>query len=509
MGDQRAGGERRLGLMARAAIGRIEVLAVFPALVLIADWAGFDDLALVTALSLSALLSLAVLLPHRTGTSDSGASPESGKAGLLDLMDHVAEVDGKDTVCLLVQVMDWGQVVDTWGHDAAQEVSARLQDRLRTALRGGDRLARLGDARFGIVLGPMSAARLGIRDSLALRLATVAQEPLPLNGSVLRLSVSIGHSALRRRAANQAEATFKSAEAALAEASASGKGEIRAYADGMGRARSVVSTLSAEVEEAIHSAEIDTWFQPQICAETGALACLEALARWQHPVHGLLGESEILPAIDASGQRALFGETMMHRAAEALAEFDATDAHVPAISVNLSEVELQHPDLPERIRFELLRYDLTADRIALEFSGDTVARQDSGPMVRNLAALQEDGHSLVLDRAGPTAVPFPALQRFSVDAIKIDRALVLGIDTDPQRVQAVSAIVAMAKAMGMDTIATGVETRDEMTALARLGCARWQGYGVARPMRRDQVADWVRRHRASGYPILLGEKRAG
>ncbi len=508
MADSGNGAVERIGYRARSTLGRIELLALYPLLVLAADWFGFDNIALVTALGLSLLLALALVLPDRRYASTGSEQPLSGKAGLIDALARICSDDSKDTVCLLIQVDAWADVADTWGHDSAQGIAARIKDRLKTALRAGDQIFQLGDARFGVVLAGMSAARLGLRDMIASRLSDAIKEPLALNGTVVRLTGSIGHSSIRRRASNMAEATFKAAEAALSEATLQGRGSIRAFSSGMGRARHTTSMLSGEVEEAIQSNAIDTWFQPQVCARTGCVSGIETFARWQHPQHGLLGPAELLPAVQASGQMRMLNTTFIHRALKALSDWDAADAHVPTVSLNMSVTELQDTKLAETLVSETQRYSLTPERIAIEISGRVLEEQLDDALISNLTALKVNGHLIYLDSAGLGSVPLLLLQRFGVSRMKIDRSFVLGVETDTHKDQAIRAMVALASEMDMETIAKGVETRQEIEHLAKLGCNHLQGFGIARPMKADKVADWVRARAASGKTIRLESKRA-
>lgn len=500
---------KRIGHRAQMGLGRIEVLALFPLIVLVADWFGFDNIALVTACALSGLLACALILPARRAATVASRDATHGKAGLLDALETVSSTEGRDTVCLMIEIDNWSDIAGTWGFDTAQDIAQRTEDRLLTALRSGDIMCRLGDSRFGIVLAGMPAARLGIRDLITERLSQVAQEALPVNGAVLRLSVGIGHSTLRRRAANPPDATLKAAEAALREAQFHGPGTVRAYTDGMGRAHSAASQLGGEVEEALHSGAIDAWFLPQIHAKTGAVTGVEAVPYWDHPQHGRLSATEMDLALKASGQMAHFGQTMMHRALKAMGTFDAAGTYIPSVSIRLSLQDLQDPRLIDTLAAEADRYDLAPHRIAIEINADTVAQQADDTVLANLARLEANGHRLDLAAATSASVPLLALQRFCVDRIKIDHALVLGIQTDPKKDQALRAIIALASAMTMETIATGVETREETAHLAKLGCDHAQGFGIARPMRCDQVADWVRSRNAAGKPIRLDDRRVG
>lgn len=509
MADVRENGVQRIAQRIGLALGRVEVLALFPLIALSASWFGFDDIALVTAVGLSVLLAISALFSRPVeGSAPVALTSANGRGALVAMLDRVAGLAGRDTACILIQFDDWSVLHDRWGHDTCEDIAARVEERLQTALRNGDLLTRLGDSRFGVVLSPLSSARLGLRDTIAARLAEAVSEPLPMRGSALRLTASIGHSAVLPNSVDPADATFKAAEAALGEATLNGPAAIRSYAPGMGRARALQSSLSEEVEAAIYDGAITAWFQPQVHARTGALAGMETLARWQHPKHGLLGPSDFFPAVDASGHMPLLGQAMLHQALKALQDWDALKAHIPLISINFSAVELRDPELATTLATEVARYGISPDRIVVEILENVATQTDDDAIVATLQAMRDAGHRLDLDGFGLGAASLPTLQCFGVTRVKIDRSFVLDIDVAHNKRQTVSAIIAMAKAMGIETLANGVETLNEHEALTDLGCEYLQGFGVARPMGRDNVADWARAHSVAGKTIVLNDRRA-
>ncbi|MBY4894717.1 EAL domain-containing protein [Rhodobacteraceae bacterium N5(2021)] len=493
----------------RLALGRIEVLALFPLIALSATWFGFDDLSLITAVGLSVLLAIGSL---GSRTEELGATSNhttaNGRGALIAMLDRVAGQAGRDTAFILLQIDDWATQHDRWGHDTCEELASRVEERLQSALRNGDLLTRLGDSRFGIVLAPLSSARLGLRDTIAARLAEAVADPLPMRGTALRLTASIGHSAMIRHGVDPADTTFKAAEAALAEAVLNGPNAVRAYAPGMGRARALQCSLSEEVEAAIHDGAITAWFQPQVYARTGTVSGVETLARWQHPKHGLLGPKEFFPAVEASGHMPLLGQTILHQALKALQEWDTMQVHVPMVSINFSAGELRDLKLATILSQEVDRYGLAADRVVIEILEEVATRVEDDAIVATLQAIRDAGHRLDLEGFGLGVSSLPTLQRFGITRVKIDRSFILDIDVAENKRQSVSAIIAMANAMGIETLANGVETPNEKEAMISLGCDYLQGFGVARPMGLENVVDWIRTHGGSGKTIHLDDRRA-
>lgn len=501
----------RLARRIQMALSRIEVLALFPLIALSAHWVGFEDVSLVTAVCLSALLAIGGMggraAPHGNFAA-TAATPATGRGALVAMMDRVTAMPGRDTACILVQIDDWAVLHSRWGLDACEEIAMRIEERLQTTLRHGDLLTRLGDARFGIVLSPLATARLGLRDTIAARLSDAIAEPLTMRGSTLRLTASIGHCAMINSGADPADTTFQAAETALDEAALNGPNAVRAFAPGMGRARALQSSLSAEVEAAIHDGAIQAWFQPQIHARTGTLSGMETLARWQHSKHGLLGPKEFFPAVEASGHMPLLGQRMLHQALKALHDWDAMKAHIPQISVNFSAGELRDPNFAHYMAQEVARFSLAPSRIVIELPESVAEHIEEDAIAANLLELRSAGHRVDLEGFGLGAASIPTLQRLSVSRIKIDRSFILDVDVAHEKRQSVAAIVALAQAMGIETLAQGTETQSELDAVAGLGCDFVQGYAIARPMGLDNVADWARAHGAAGKTIRLEDRRA-
>lgn len=509
MADVRENGPKRAAQQVSAALGRVEVLALFPILALSATWFGFDNIALLTAVGLSVLLAFGVIFGRVSEKAQTlPLTSAGGRAALVAMLDRVSGQAGRDTACFLIQIDEWAVIHDRWGHDTSEDIALRLEERLQSALRNGDLLTRLGDSRFGVVLAPLSSARLGLRDTIAQRLAEAVADPISLRGTALRLSASIGHSSMVQHGVDPASETFKAAEAALGEAVLHAPCAIRAYAPGMGRARTLQSSLSEEVEAAIHDGAITAWFQPQVHARTGVIAGMETLARWQHPKHGLLGPAEFLPAVEASGHMPLLGQSMLHQSLKALQGWDSANAHIPLISINFSAGELRDKTLATALTEEVARYDISPDRVVVEILEGVAKQTEDDAIVATLQAMRDAGHRLDLDGFGLGAASLPQLQRFGVTRVKIDHSFVLGVDGEHSKRQAVAAIIAMAKALRIETLANGVETSHQQETLCDLGCEYLQGFGIARPMGADNVADWARAHSAAGKTIHLDDRRA-
>jgi len=509
----------RIGRIARTLLCRLDVLAFFPLLTLLAVWLGAENLVLVVAMVLPALLALQSLgqtalpateMPPR---SASGAAeweaPKAGIAALSARVEQIASSPRHDTACILMQIDDWSHLVDRWGYDTTQEIAQHCLDRLRASLRPSDLVVRLGDARFGIVLHQLPSARLGMRDALVSRLRETLSAPIAITGGTARLTSCAGHTNLIRDLIDTPAATLSAAEAALAEAHRSGPNAIRAYVPGLKQARKSRCQLAEEVEEALTSGAIRPWFQPQLRSDTGALSGFEALARWHHPERGVLAPGAFLQAVEDAGRMEALGHTILFHALDALRHWDEAGVRVPSVSVNFSATELRNPDLVDRVKWEIDRLDLRPGRLTVEILETVAAEPGDDAVITTLQGLAAHGVNLDLDDFGIGQASLAAIRRFGVSRIKLDRSFIIGLDEDSEQKSMVAAILSMARHLGVETLAEGVETQPVQRLLAQMGCNHVQGYFIARPMPFDQCLGWLRQHNAQLARAAPSNRRAG
>ncbi len=487
----------------RRALTRTEVLALFPLLAFAAHGMGGPDAVLAAAALLPALLVLAhagIPAAMQGGASLPELRPGRGTMALM--LDRFATMPDADSACVMLAIDDWTELEARTGRDAARGIADRCAERLSGAIRHEDLLADLGDGRFGVVLSPIPAARLGTREALADRLRAAIAEPFALDGATLRLTASAGHAALLREgrgpnaaAGTPGEATLAAAEAALEEARTAGPDAVRAFVPwpngvAIGR-RAAPSPLAEEVGEALAAGLILPWFQPQIDAATGVVTGFEALARWQHPELGLIAPNRFLDAVTEAGRIEALGRAMRKGALEALARWDAAGARGLTVSVNASLEELRSPTFAEQVAWDLDLHDTSPERLIVEVLETVAASTQDDSVVTTLAALRREGVSIDLDDFGVGQASLLSIRRFGVRRIKIDRSFVLGIDVGEEQRSMVGAIVSLAREMGLTTLAEGVETEGQREALRDLGCAYLQGFAIGRPMPLSDTLDWL------------------
>ena len=187
-------------------------------------------------------------------------------------------------------------------------------------------------------------------------------------------------------------------------------------------------------------------------------------------------------------------EVMMAQSFAAIVAWDKAGLDIPQVGVNFAGAELNNPNLVEKIKWELDRFELQPARLTVEILETVVAGSTDDVVTHNIRKLGELGCKIDLDDFGTGNTSIASIRRFSVSRIKIDRSFVMKADRDPEQQKVISAILTLAERLDVQTLAEGVETVGEHALLAQLGCDHVQGFGIARPMPFDQTIDWVSTH---------------
>jgi EAL domain-containing protein (putative c-di-GMP-specific phosphodiesterase class I) len=295
------------------------------------------------------------------------------------------------------------------------------------------------------------------------------------------------------------------AEIAMDEARRAGRGSVRSFSAEMSDALESRINLSEEIGAAFDEGQIRPWFQPQISTDTGMVSGFEALARWVHPERGILPPQDFIEAVDNAGMLERLGEIILFHSLSALRLWDKSGYRVPRIGLNFALAELRNPRLVDKIRWELDRFDLTADRLNVEVLETVVADSDNDTITANIAALATLGCQIDLDDFGTGHASIANIRRFAVNRIKIDQSFVARVDSERDQQRMVSAILAMAEQLGLQTLAEGIETHAEHAMLAQLGCEHVQGFGIASPMPFEETMAWMDKHACRvGQPPQIG-----
>ena len=397
-------------------------------------------------------------------------------------MDAVKE---ERAALLLVDLAHFGDVSETFGHAASDELLRHVAVRIRAHLRSMDTLGHVGADDFAIVLPGADAVGA---TRMARDLANAFVKPFDIVGRPLLTRANFGI-AIRPEHGRDATTLLRCGEVALAHATSRGGG-IAVYDPGRDTERAERMTLLADLQDDIGRGAIDIAFQPSVDARTGVPTGFEALARWNHPTRGMVPPSTFIPLAEYSGLITSLTRHMLRGAIDACRSWQDAGEKL-AVAVNVSLRDLADPEFPLVVR-ELLS-GLDPNLLILEITESQVIA-DREHVIRTLTQLRDMGVRLALDDFGSGLSSLTQLHELPVAQVKLDQVFA-------QRLSAAGgdsvarAAVELAHALGLEVIAEGVEDSATLARLAQLSCDLAQGFHVARPMPDEQVLDWVRMQR--------------
>lgn len=372
------------------------------------------------------------------------------------------------------------------GHDAGDRVLIHVAGVIKSETRRGDFIARLGADEF-IIVTPHVTNENGLK-WLAKRIASRIAEPLTLDGGVYRLTTSAGIS-IAEPGETAVRQLLADADLALRDAKRSGKPTL--CTPNLRDAHDDRMTLRDDLDRALDSEEIEPWFQPQICAQTGAIDGFEALARWRHPEKGLLSPAIFIDAATEFGFGDRLAERILDRSLSALASWRESGMIVPCIGVNFAAEHLNDPFMVEKIKWAVEARSLSPDDLCIEILESVLVEHGQDDTAKNVTALSRAGFRVDLDDFGTGHASIATLQRFPVDRIKVDRTFVTDIDINREQQKVTRAMIDLAHSLGVKALAEGVETEGEWLKLTELGCDHLQGFCIGRPMPAADVEPWL------------------
>jgi diguanylate cyclase (GGDEF)-like protein len=374
-------------------------------------------------------------------------------------------------------------VNDTLGHRIGDRLLQEVAKRLEWSLGSNSVLARLGGDEFAVIV-PTFVSRAALEAS-ALRLAKAISEPYELDGHRVCTNVSIGI-AVGPGDGESVDDLLMAADLALYAVKATGRGTYRFYDKSMNEELSDRRHIEMDLREAVARDELSLHYQPIIDLQRNVITGFEALARWKHPVRGMIPPGVFISVAEDTGLILQLGEWALAEACRQASEWP----HHLRVAVNLSPVQFSSPNLYDTIAGILSASGLAPDRLELEIT-ERVFMENSERTLAILHQLKSLGVRIAMDDFGTGYSSLSYLRSFPFDKIKVDRTFISGVVEGVEHAAIVQAVVSLARALGMGTIAEGVETRDQQNSILALGCDEAQGYLFSAPVPVEQVPEML------------------
>ena len=422
---------------------------------------------------------------------DATHDPLTGLLNRTRLLEHLDQALARDerslTAVLFVDLDRFKLVNDALGHTAGDELLVHFTRRLRSVLRESDLAARPGGDEFVIVCTNLDGTHEA--ESIANRVSQVLRDPFTVSGRTVFVTASIGI-AYGEPGANAGD-LLRSADAAAYRAKDRGRNRYEVFDDALRAATSAALELETDLHRAIDRHQLFLRYQPIVELATGGLLGAEALIRWQHPARGLVTPDHFLPAAEASGLIIAIGNSMLQLAVGALSQVPVEA--LPKVAINISPRELAQRDLVARVRDALAAHAVDPRRLTIEITENAVL-DEIDAAVATLQALRSVGIGLAIDDFGTGYSSLSYLRRLPVDTVKIDRSFTSELGAADANVTIVAGIIGLARGLGLEIVAEGVETQAQANMLVELGCTQAQGYLYAPPLPLDELL----RDRADG-----------
>ncbi|HYI10478.1 MAG TPA: EAL domain-containing protein [Thermoanaerobaculia bacterium] len=368
-------------------------------------------------------------------------------------------------------------VNDTLGHSLGDELLRAVAARLRSVLREGDTIARMGGDEFTVLLADNDSAEDAAKT--AQKLLDVVARPLRLEGHELYITTSIGI-ALYPDDGDTAESLLKNADGAMYRAKESGRSSYQLCTRAMNSRTAERLSVENALRRVLERDELVIHYQPQVRLDTRKVVGMEALLRWNRPGHGLVQPATFIGIAEETRMIVPIGEWVLRQACRQAKEWQKEIYPGLRIAVNLSPRQFQQTDLREVVAAALAESGLAPELLELEITEST-AMLNTERTIATLAELRELGVRIAVDDFGTGHSSLNYLRRFPIDRVKIDREFVQEIESSRSNRAIVSAIVAMAHGLSLAVTAEGVETDAQVQFLGEQGCEEVQGYLFGRP----------------------------
>ena len=417
---------------------------------------------------------------------------------ILLQIDHAIELFKQNNRCSSVVIMDldgFKTINDTFGHHVGDELLLAVADRLKGVSLPNETIARLGGDEFAILMTNLDDKDFG--NQRAEIYLSALQESFEVGGRELYIGGSLGISSFPSDS-NDRDSMMQHADWAMYAAKSQGRNRCQPFTRQIAKQTQHRISLENDLRSAIYSKrDLFMVFQPKLDLNSKRVTGVEALVRWSHPEHGLISPADFIPIAEETGLIIPLGEWIMQESCMTVAKWNQQLNQKIQLSLNITPPELEQPGLIERIIQTLEDSRLEPKHLDLEVT-ETFVMKRFDEVSRRLEKLRQLGIKISVDDFGTGYSCMSYLHRLPVDCLKIDRSFIELLDfdcqkEDAQRTSITQTIVTLAKSMGLQTVAEGIETEHQHHHLLNLGVDVGQGYLFSRPLSAPQALAFLRK----------------
>jgi diguanylate cyclase (GGDEF)-like protein len=417
------------------------------------------------------------------------------------MMDRLVQVQARSArggnfgAVMLIDLDKFKTINDTHGHDVGDMLLREVAQRLSARVREGDTVARLGGDEFVVVLvdlGRSEKEAATAAEGVCEKILAILSQTYQFGTLCFTASASIGIT-LVMGDGTSADALLKQADLAMYKSKESGRNVCRFFDARMEEVVNARTILEKELRLAVASGQFTLHYQPQI-GRGNELKGAEALVRWVHPRRGLVHPAEFIPLAEETGLILPLGRWVLETACEQLAKWAGhPELGKLKLAVNVSPRQFRQPDFVEQAESILQRSGADPERLTLEIT-ETLMIKDVDETIEKMIALKSKGISFAIDDFGTGYSSLYILKRLPLDQLKIDRSFVRDVLSDPNDAAIADMIVMLAKTLGLEVVAEGVETAEQLDFLANSGCHVSQGHVFSRPLPLEAFEQYARQH---------------
>lgn len=401
-------------------------------------------------------------------------------------LDH-AQRHGRYVAVLFLDMDNFKRVNDSLGHAAGDQLLQHVAQRLSGCLRSTDIVARHGGDEFAIMVADLAK----VEDILIVlkKIRAAFDGPVLVEGQEVYATFSIGIACYPHDGSGVGE-LLRHADTAMYAAKAAGSNQYRFYAPDMNARSHELLALEAELRHAVEHEALCLHYQPQLDMESGRISGAEALIRWHHPSRGLIGPADFIPILENTGLIIPAGEWVLREACRMHRKLRDAGLGRLRICVNVSAVQFNDAELVNKVLATIRNEEVPPQMLELEITENIIMR-DPIQAAETLRAFQSLGVRIALDDFGTGYSSLAYLKNFPLDTLKIDQGFVRGLTTDPKDAAIVEAGIFLARKLGLEVVAEGVESAEQARLLRGHGCSLAQGYHFGRPMPAEEFMAWL------------------